>query len=214
MFLETPYFPSLVAAKTFLFLADYWVLQLISDPVLSKQAAKLGRSKLPNLVSSGLQSVWDNLGSLGLWMPGVIANATFSRGHICEEWHGVSRSGETQVAAAEFQHLLGWAVSRRIARRGWQIPALPVTQVVGLVLKDKDENGEEAPSKAGIFRNMLNLYETVKKAEMVVQVEVVQVQKNLAETDIEDCCEGELIKVTLSGNQQPIRVEIIEAAME
>ncbi|XP_042503831.1 uncharacterized protein LOC122080990 isoform X3 [Macadamia integrifolia] len=27
-------------------------------------------------------------------------------------------------------------------------------------------------------------------------------------------CEGELIKVTLSGNQQPVRTEITEAAME
>ncbi|KAG8058282.1 hypothetical protein GUJ93_ZPchr0002g23244 [Zizania palustris] len=78
----------------------------------------------------------------------------------------------------------------------------------------EDENGEEAPSKAGIFGNMQNLYETVKKAQMVVQVEAVRVQKELAETEIEGYCEGELIKVTLSGNQQPIRVEITEAAME
>uniref|UniRef100_A0A0D9VCY9 Nucleoid-associated protein n=1 Tax=Leersia perrieri TaxID=77586 RepID=A0A0D9VCY9_9ORYZ len=80
--------------------------------------------------------------------------------------------------------------------------------------KDKDENGEEAPSKAGIFGNMQNLYETVKKAQMVVQVEAVRVQKELAATEIDGYCEGELIKVTLSGNQQPIRVEITEAAME
>uniref|UniRef100_A0A804P3V7 Uncharacterized protein n=1 Tax=Zea mays TaxID=4577 RepID=A0A804P3V7_MAIZE len=46
--------------------------------------------------------------------------------------------------------------------------------------KDKDENGDEAPSKAGIFGNMQNLYETVKKAQMVVQVEAVRVQKELA----------------------------------
>ena len=80
--------------------------------------------------------------------------------------------------------------------------------------KDKDENGEEAPSKAGIFGNMQNLYETVKKAQMVVQVEAVRVQKELAATEIDGYCEGELIKVTLSGNQQPVRVEITEAAME
>ncbi|CAO2044789.1 unnamed protein product, partial [Urochloa humidicola] len=80
--------------------------------------------------------------------------------------------------------------------------------------KDKDENGDEAPSKAGIFGNMQNLYETVKKAQMVVQVEAVRVQKELAATEIDGYCEGELIKVTLSGNQQPIRVEITEAAMD
>ncbi|KAM3240525.1 hypothetical protein ACQJBY_053922 [Aegilops geniculata] len=83
--------------------------------------------------------------------------------------------------------------------------------------KEKDENGDEAPSKGGIFGNignMQNLYETVKKAQMVVQVEAVRVQKELAATEIEGYCEGELIKVTLSGNQQPINVEITEAAME
>ncbi|GMN19232.1 hypothetical protein TIFTF001_049901 [Ficus carica] len=49
---------------------------------------------------------------------------------------------------------------------------------------------------------------------MVVQVEAVKVQKELAATEIDGYCEGELIKVTLSGNQQPIRTEITEAAME
>ncbi|GMN61848.1 hypothetical protein TIFTF001_030936 [Ficus carica] len=33
-------------------------------------------------------------------------------------------------------------------------------------------------------------------------------------TEIDGYCEGELIKVTLSGNQQPIRTEITETAME
>ncbi|KAL0316513.1 UNVERIFIED_CONTAM: Nucleoid-associated protein, chloroplastic [Sesamum radiatum] len=93
---------------------------------------------------------------------------------------------------------------------------------------------------------MQNLYETVKKAQMVVQVEAVRVQKELAvyasliqsllscnlpsgflastftfsflgsfyRAEFDGYCEGELIKVTLSGNQQPIRTEITEAAME
>lgn len=34
--------------------------------------------------------------------------------------------------------------------------------------------------QAGIFGNMQNLYETVKKAQNVVQVEAVRVQKELA----------------------------------
>ncbi|KAF4370433.1 hypothetical protein CsatB_013811 [Cannabis sativa] len=80
--------------------------------------------------------------------------------------------------------------------------------------KDNNDKGEEAPAKAGIFGNMQNLYETVKKAQMVVQVEAVRVQKELAAAEFDGYCEGELIKVTLSGNQQPVRTEITEAAME
>ncbi|KDP38691.1 hypothetical protein JCGZ_04044 [Jatropha curcas] len=80
--------------------------------------------------------------------------------------------------------------------------------------KDNNEKSDDAPSKAGILGNMQNLYETVKKAQMVVQVEAVRVQKELAAAEFDGYCEGELIKVTLSGNQQPIRTEITEAAME
>ncbi|KAL5146998.1 Nucleoid-associated protein, chloroplastic [Glycine soja] len=68
--------------------------------------------------------------------------------------------------------------------------------------------------QAGILGNMQNLYETVKKAQMVVQVEAVRVQKELAAAEFDGYCEGELVKVTLSGNQQPVRTEITEAAME
>ncbi|KAK8937106.1 hypothetical protein KSP39_PZI011885 [Platanthera zijinensis] len=68
--------------------------------------------------------------------------------------------------------------------------------------------------QAGILGNMQNLYETVKKAQMVVQVEAVRVQKELAAEEFDGYCEGELIKVTLSGNQLPVRTEITEAAME
>ncbi|KAF2610433.1 hypothetical protein F2Q70_00013625 [Brassica cretica] len=67
---------------------------------------------------------------------------------------------------------------------------------------------------AGILGNMQNLYETVKKAQMVVQVEAVRVQKELAVAEFDGYCEGELVKVTLSGNQQPIRTDITDAAME
>ncbi|XP_042001794.1 nucleoid-associated protein At4g30620, chloroplastic-like [Salvia splendens] len=80
--------------------------------------------------------------------------------------------------------------------------------------KDNGEKSDDAPSKAGIMGGMQGLYETVKKAQMVVQVEAVRVQKELAVAEFEGYCEGELIKVTLSGNQQPIRTEITEAAME
>ncbi|KAL5840047.1 hypothetical protein ACOSQ3_012713 [Xanthoceras sorbifolium] len=80
--------------------------------------------------------------------------------------------------------------------------------------KKDNEKSDDAPSKAGILGNMQNLYETVKKAQMVVQVEAVRVQKELAAAEFDGYCEGELIKVTLSGNQQPIRTEITEAAME
>ncbi|KAL6331577.1 hypothetical protein AAG906_011517 [Vitis piasezkii] len=80
--------------------------------------------------------------------------------------------------------------------------------------KENSEKGDDARSKAGFLGNMQNLYETVKKAQMVVQVEAVKVQKELAEAEFDGYCEGELIKVTLSGNQQPVRTEITEAAME
>ncbi|XP_052183341.1 nucleoid-associated protein At4g30620, chloroplastic-like [Diospyros lotus] len=80
--------------------------------------------------------------------------------------------------------------------------------------KDNNEKGDEASSKAGILGNMQNLFETVKKAQTVVQVEAVRVQNELAATEIDGYCEGELVKVTLSGNQQPIRTDITDAAME
>ncbi|ERN07054.1 hypothetical protein AMTRI_Chr12g273450 [Amborella trichopoda] len=80
--------------------------------------------------------------------------------------------------------------------------------------KENNENTDETAKKAGLFGNMQGLYETVKKAQMVVQVEAVRVQKELAAAEFDGYCEGELIKVTLSGNQQPVRTEITEAAME
>ncbi|XP_075486395.1 nucleoid-associated protein At4g30620, chloroplastic-like [Primulina tabacum] len=80
--------------------------------------------------------------------------------------------------------------------------------------KDNDDNSDNCSSKAGILGNMQNLYETVKKAQMVVQVEAVKVQKELAVAEFDGYCEDELIKATLSGNQQPVRIEITEAAME
>ncbi|GAB2286665.1 Nucleoid-associated protein At2g24020, chloroplastic [Dionaea muscipula] len=80
--------------------------------------------------------------------------------------------------------------------------------------KDNNEKSEDASSKAGILGNMQNLYETVKKAQMVVQVEAVRVQKELSAAEFDGYCEGELVRVTLSGNQQPVRTEITETAME
>ncbi|RXH73079.1 hypothetical protein DVH24_012763 [Malus domestica] len=79
--------------------------------------------------------------------------------------------------------------------------------------KGNNERGDDAASKAGVF-SMQNLYETVKQAQNVVQVEAVRVQKELAAAVFDGYCEGEIIKVTLSGNQQPVRTEITEAAME
>ncbi|KAK4277250.1 hypothetical protein QN277_015271 [Acacia crassicarpa] len=89
-------------------------------------------------------------------------------------------------------------------------------QVYGLFggNKDNDKKGDDAASKSGILGNMQNLYDTVKKAQMVVQVEAVRVQKELAAAEFDGYCEDELIKATLSGNQQPVRIEITEAAME
>ncbi|XP_059291088.1 nucleoid-associated protein At4g30620, chloroplastic-like isoform X2 [Lycium ferocissimum] len=85
-------------------------------------------------------------------------------------------------------------------------------QVHGLFGGKKDSNNDD--NKAGVLGNMQNLYETVKKAQMVVQVEAVRVQKELAAAEFDGYCEGELIKATLSGNQQPVRIEITDAAMD
>ncbi|XP_057505136.1 nucleoid-associated protein At2g24020, chloroplastic-like isoform X2 [Actinidia eriantha] len=68
-------------------------------------------------------------------------------------------------------------------------------RIYGLFGGKKENNeSDDAPSKAGIFGNMQNLYETVKKAQMVVQVEAVRVQKELAAAEFDGYCEGELIK--------------------
>ncbi|XXG58704.1 hypothetical protein AAC387_Pa04g0946 [Persea americana] len=106
-------------------------------------------------------------------------------------------------------HVLSWSCGRNVhMKRSFCIYSLFGGK------KENNEKNDDAPSKAGIFGNMQNLYETVKKAQMVVQVEAVRVQKELAEAEFDGYCEGELIKVTLSGNQQPVRTEITEAAME
>ncbi|KAJ3679183.1 hypothetical protein LUZ60_017194 [Juncus effusus] len=79
---------------------------------------------------------------------------------------------------------------------------------------NKPDENDESSKKAGQLGSMQNLFETVKKAQMVLQVDAVRVQKELAATEIDGYCEDELIKVTLSGNQQPIRIEVTESAME
>ncbi|KAI3948123.1 hypothetical protein MKX01_014722 [Papaver californicum] len=60
--------------------------------------------------------------------------------------------------------------------------------------------------------NMQNLYEIVKTVQMVVQVEPVRVPKELVVAEFDGYCEGEVIKVTLSGNQQPILTEAYKDA--
>ncbi|XP_057526325.1 nucleoid-associated protein At2g24020, chloroplastic-like [Amaranthus tricolor] len=80
---------------------------------------------------------------------------------------------------------------------------------LSLISASVQRNSSATIILAGILENMRKLYETVKKAQMVVQVEAVKV------AEFDGYCEGELIKVfTLSGNQQPVRTEITEAAME
>ncbi|XP_022921745.1 nucleoid-associated protein At2g24020, chloroplastic-like [Cucurbita moschata] len=108
-------------------------------------------------------------------------------------------------------------VGARISPYGpWKVEKNSRSLCVCGLFGGKKENGEkdDAPSKAGIFGNMQNLYETVRTAQQVVQVEAVRVQKELAAAEFDGYCEGELIKVTLSGNQQPLRTEITEAAMK
>lgn len=80
--------------------------------------------------------------------------------------------------------------------------------------KKDNESGDNKGGMLGQLGNMQNLFETVKKAQAVVQVESNRIQKELAAAEFDGYCEGELIKVTLSGNQQPVRTQITEAAME
>ncbi|XP_010912173.1 nucleoid-associated protein At2g24020, chloroplastic-like [Elaeis guineensis] len=105
--------------------------------------------------------------------------------------------------------ILSWPISKRTH-------TLKSLRVYGLFggKKEKSENSDDPPSKPGMFGNMQNLYENIRKAQTVVQVEAVRLQKELAAAEFDGYCEGELIKVTLSGNQQPVRTEITEAAME
>lgn len=91
--------------------------------------------------------------------------------------------------------------------------SLTVTSLWG---QKKEENPDDAAKKGlgNMFGNMQGLYDTVRKAQQVVQVEAVRVQKELAAAEFDGYCEEELVKVTLSGNQEPIRVEITEIALE
>eukprot|EP00898_Chlorokybus_atmophyticus_P004459 jgi/Chlat1/5013/Chrsp32S04975 len=87
-------------------------------------------------------------------------------------------------------------------------PVQPVRAIFGGNKDDGEKKG------GGLFGNMGNLMESVKKAQQVVQVEAVKVQKELAATNFEGFSDNELVKVVLSGNQEPRGAEVTEAAME
>ena len=57
------------------------------------------------------------------------------------------------------------------------------------------------------------LQEAFQKAQQV-QVGAQELQKQLEEMEIEGACGGELVKVVMSGNQEPLFVEITPDAME
>ncbi|KAK9280535.1 hypothetical protein L1049_014227 [Liquidambar formosana] len=80
--------------------------------------------------------------------------------------------------------------------------------------KENNDNSDDTPSKPGLQGSMQNPYDTVKKAQMVVQVEAVHVQKELAAAEFDGSCEDEPTKVTISGNEQTVHPERTEAAME
>ncbi|CAM8931035.1 hypothetical protein QQ045_021483 [Rhodiola kirilowii] len=127
-----------------------------------------------------------------------------------------SRPSVVRATRLDLCDLRGVRVSPRISLNNGS--SRRQLRVNGLFGGKKDgEKSDDASSKGGILGglgNMQNLFETVKKAQMIVQVEAVKVQKELAAAEFDGYCEGELIKATLSGNQQPIRTEITEAAME
>ncbi|KAK7265077.1 hypothetical protein RJT34_32693 [Clitoria ternatea] len=135
--------------------------------------------------------------------------------HATSEWKKLSPLSSSLIKQSSSANVVDMRV---LSRRGHKRfgPDRGHFRIYALFGRKNENNdkGDDAPSKAGILGNMQNLYETVKKAQMVVQVEAVRVQKELAAAEFDGYCEGELIKVTLSGNQQPVRTQITEAAME
>eukprot|EP00238_Polyblepharides_amylifera_P011342 CAMPEP_0196595462 /NCGR_PEP_ID=MMETSP1081-20130531/81207_1 /TAXON_ID=36882 /ORGANISM="Pyramimonas amylifera, Strain CCMP720" /LENGTH=157 /DNA_ID=CAMNT_0041920047 /DNA_START=108 /DNA_END=581 /DNA_ORIENTATION=- len=63
------------------------------------------------------------------------------------------------------------------------------------------------------FANMGGMMEQIKKAQELVQVEAVKVQKELAETEFSGYDAEELVCVVLTGNQEPVATDITEEAM-
>ncbi len=57
------------------------------------------------------------------------------------------------------------------------------------------------------------LQEAFQKAQQV-QAGAQELQQQLEQMEIEGACEGDLVKVVMSGNQEPLRVEISPNAME
>ncbi|KAK8936805.1 hypothetical protein KSP39_PZI011868 [Platanthera zijinensis] len=140
---------------------------------------------------------------------GQVSHILYARTPECSSFPSPSLCNGLSIKnTASIDRALSWSYIKKTHRRSLQTYGLFGGK------KDKGEGADDAPSKAGILGNMQNLYETVKKAQMVVQVEAVRVQKELAAEEFDGYCEGELIKVTLSGNQLPVRTEITEAAME
>jgi len=72
-------------------------------------------------------------------------------------------------------------------------------------------NKKEGGGGPGGFMNMM---EGLKKAQEVLQKEAAVIQKEMAESQYDGYSDDELVKVTLSGNQEPISAEITEAAVE
>ncbi|NJK41261.1 MAG: YbaB/EbfC family nucleoid-associated protein [Acaryochloridaceae cyanobacterium SU_2_1] len=60
---------------------------------------------------------------------------------------------------------------------------------------------------------MKELAEAIKKAQQV-QEGAKQLQEDLEQMEIEGEAEGGLVKVFMSGNQEPIRAEITQAAVD
>ncbi|XP_074573734.1 uncharacterized protein LOC141830149 [Curcuma longa] len=101
-------------------------------------------------------------------------------GHLLSALTPPLQKSSRCLSNESFAQCLSWSSSRREQK-------MKPLRVYGLFggKKDKNEN-DDAPSKAGILGNMQNLFETVKKAQMVAQVEAVE---------FDGYCEGELVKV-------------------
>lgn len=66
----------------------------------------------------------------------------------------------------------------------------------------------------GNLGNLSNIFEQVKKAQQLVQVEAVKVQQELASAEFEGFSSDESVRAVVSGNQEPRGTDITEEAMK
>ncbi|GAQ89336.1 hypothetical protein KFL_005120070 [Klebsormidium nitens] len=139
-----------------------------------------------------------------------LVGAQAGAGLFCNQGIRAGGGSQAQLLAGRPVSVVPFGAQRlrqRPATRHFQVRA-------GFFGKKEGEGEEPSQQKAGMFGNMQGLIETVRKAQQVVQVEAVKVQKELAQSEFDGYSSDELVKAVMTGNQEPRRTEITEAAME